>query len=74
MRTPGQMTIWTRDPSNDDASFFKLFQPTLSNAQHMSLGRGFKSQHFHNLDALTLSVRPADLLLGCHVTNLLLTL
>ena len=73
MRTPRQMTIWTRDPSND-ASFFKSFQPTLSNAQHMSLGREFKSQHFHNLDALTLSVRPADLLLSCHVTNLLLTL
>ena len=54
--------------------FFMLFQPTLSNAQHMSLEREFKSLNFHNLDALTLLVRPAYLLLSCHISNPLLTL
>ena len=49
----------------------KLFQPTLSYAQLMTLGRELKSKHFHDLDSPKLSVRPANLLLSCHANSLL---
>ena len=74
MRTLGEMTILTRDPSNDESLFKVVSNQPYPMHSICFWGRAFKSQNFHHLNTLTLSVRSADLLLSSHVTNLLLTL